>query len=212
MLSTFKFFVTQLILVLLAFYVPRVPAAEEPLQTPSQKTKEAVDKLGQAPSAVSKTLGILKGAVDSKLQGVIGSKNVPREKRNGDDLTIPEKKKEQPESPRFSAQGKRDPFRPATLKARPVSYRAPRENLSPLERFDLGQLKLVGVVWDIEEPRAMIEDSAGLGYVVKVGTPMGVNEGKVKAIGHNEIVVEEFYEDNHGARKKRNVNMKLVTE
>jgi type IV pilus assembly protein PilP len=212
MLSTFRLLVTQLSLVLLPFYAPGVPAAEETLQTPSQKTKEAVDKLGQAPSAVSKAIGILKGAVDSKLQGVIGSKSVPREKRNGDDLTIPEKKKEEPESPRFSPQGKRDPFRPVTMTARRVSHRPPRENLSPLERFDLGQLKLVGVVWDIEEPRAMIEDSAGLGYVVKVGTPMGVNEGKVKAIGHSEIVVEEFYEDNHGARKKRDVNMKLATE
>jgi type IV pilus assembly protein PilP len=203
---------TVLILSASAFFGLEIAAAQETIQTPSQKTKEAVDKLDQAPSAITKTLGTLKGAVDSKLQGLIRNKTDPSRKNNGDDLTIPAKEKEAPEPPRFSGQGKRDPFRPATMRARPVSHRAPRENLSPLERFDLGQLKLVGVVWDIEEPRAMIEDSAGLGYVVKVGTPMGVNEGKIKAIGPNEIVVEEFYEDNHGARKKRQVNMRLVTE
>jgi type IV pilus assembly protein PilP len=88
----------------------------------------------------------------------------------------------------------------------------PRENLSPLERFDLGQLKIVGIVWDIREPRAMIEDTAGLGYVIRVGTPIGSNDGKVKAIHRNQIIVEEFYEDAYGARKTRDVSMKLLTE
>jgi type IV pilus assembly protein PilP len=88
----------------------------------------------------------------------------------------------------------------------------PRENLSPLERFDLSQLKIVGVVWDIKEPRAMVEDSAGLGYVIKVGTPIGSNDGRVKAIQRDQIVVEENYEDAYGARKKRDVSMRISTE
>jgi Tfp pilus assembly protein PilP len=58
----------------------------------------------------------------------------------------------------------------------------------------------------------MIEDNAGLGYVIKVGTPIGANDGKVKAIHRNEVVVEEFYSDDYGARKKREVGMKLVTD
>lgn len=58
----------------------------------------------------------------------------------------------------------------------------------------------------------MIEDNAALGYVVKVGTPIGNNDGKVKAIHRNEVVVEEFYSDEYGARKKREVGMKLSTE
>ena len=76
----------------------------------------------------------------------------------------------------------------------------------------MSQLKLVGIVWDIKEPRAMIEDSAGLGYVVKVGTPIGSNDGKVKAIHRNEVVVEETYSDDYGARRKRDVGIKLLTD
>jgi type IV pilus assembly protein PilP len=87
-----------------------------------------------------------------------------------------------------------------------------RANLSPLERLDLGQLKIVGIVWDIREPRAMVEDAAGLGYVVKIGTPIGNNDGKVKAIRRDHVVVEESYEDAYGARKRRDVSMKLLTE
>jgi Tfp pilus assembly protein PilP len=208
MLLAFRTLFTLLI-VISELSLVGVPAAQEAVQTPAQKSKEAVDKLGQVPSLISKGIETLKGAVDSKLQRAVGNKTAPPA-TDGDDLTIPAKKVEQPEPARFSAHGKRDPFRPATMKAGSVS-RPRRENLSPLERFDLGQLKVVGVVWNIKEPRAMIEDSAGLGYIVKVGTPIGVNEGKVKGIGRSEIVIEEFYEDNYGARKKREVNMRLAT-
>jgi Tfp pilus assembly protein PilP len=76
----------------------------------------------------------------------------------------------------------------------------------------LGQLKLVGVVWHVKEPNAMIEDSVGLGYIIKVGTPIGTNEGKVKAIKPNEVIVEEAYVDLFGAKKKRDVSMKLSVE
>jgi type IV pilus assembly protein PilP len=81
-----------------------------------------------------------------------------------------------------------------------------------LERYDLGQLRLVGVVWHIKEPSAMVEDPVGLGYIVKVGTPMGTNDGKVKTIKPNEIIVEETYVDLFGAKKKREVNIKLSVE
>jgi type IV pilus assembly protein PilP len=104
----------------------------------------------------------------------------------------------------------RDPFRPMTLKSNGPSRS--RENLSPLERFDIGQLRIVGIVWDVKEPRAIIEDSAGLGYTVKVGTPIGSNDGRVKVIRRDQIIIEEVYEDAYGARKKRDIAMRLSTE
>jgi type IV pilus assembly protein PilP len=124
--------------------------------------------------------------------------------------SAPDKRLEQPESPRVLSPGKRDPFRPFTTNTRPSSRR--RENLTPLERYDLGQLKLVGVVWDVKEPNAIVEDSAGLGYVVKVGTPIGANDGKVKLITPGEIIVEETHVDIYGAKKKRDVSMVLHVE
>jgi type IV pilus assembly protein PilP len=108
------------------------------------------------------------------------------------------------------AVSKRDPFRPFTLNTRPSQRR--RENLSPLERFELGQLKLVGVIWDTKQPNAIVEDSAGLGYVVKIGTPIGSNEGKVKTIQPSKVVVEEFQFDVYGAKKKVERSMRLEPE
>jgi Tfp pilus assembly protein PilP len=58
----------------------------------------------------------------------------------------------------------------------------------------------------------MIEDKAGLGYIVQVGTPLGTNYGSVKAIQRDEIIVQESFEDVYGARKKREVAMKLSVD
>ena len=111
---------------------------------------------------------------------------------------------------RYSSSGKRDPFRPFVLELRPKRRR--RENLSPLERVEVSQLKLVGIIWDIPEPRAMVEDTAGLGYVIKIGTPIGRNDGTVKAIAPKEVVIEENFFDFYGVKKSREVKLKLVSE
>lgn len=191
-------------------FVGRVHGAEEVIRTPSDDMKEAVKKLGKAPATIGKSLQGLTDAAKEKLRQTFGAKAKTDTKADAVDLNVPKKVAESPAAPVKSKELNRDPFRPMTLRTK-VS-KAPRENLSPLERYELSQLKLVGIVWDIKEPRAMVEDSGGLGYVVKVGTPIGSNDGKVKAIHRNEVVVEEFYSDDYGTRTKRDVGIKLLTE
>jgi type IV pilus assembly protein PilP len=109
-----------------------------------------------------------------------------------------------------SAVARRDPFRPITLNFPPTVRR--RENLSPLERFEIGQLKLVGIIWDVKHPTALVEDTSGLGYVVRPGTPIGANDGKVRAIQQDSLLIEEEYLDLYGVKKRRDVSMKLAAE
>jgi Tfp pilus assembly protein PilP len=184
--------------------------AEEAIQTPSGQMKDAVDKLNKAPATIGKSLQGLTDAAKGKIQQSLGSKAKADSKVEPVDLDLPKKTPETSPVAQALKPNSRDPFRPTTLRTK-VNGPA-RENLSPLERFDLGQLKIVGIVWDIREPRAMIEDAAGLGYVVKIGTPIGSNDGKVKAIRRDHVIVEETYEDAYGARKRRDVSMKLLTE
>ena len=184
--------------------------AEEAVRTPSEQMKDSVDKLKKAPTTIGKSLQGLTEAARAKLQPSSGSKTKADGKLEPVDLTVPQKTPEAAAAAPALKENSRDPFRPTPLRTK-VNTRV-RENLSPLERFDLGQLKIVGIVWDIREPRAMVEDSAGLGYVVKVGTPIGSNDGKIKAIHRNQVIVEELYEDAYGARKRRDVSMKLLTE
>ena len=105
---------------------------------------------------------------------------------------------------------RRDPFRPFTLNLRATVRR--RENLSPLERYELGQLKLVGIIWSIKNPTALVEDTSGLGYTVRVGTPIGANDGKVKRISPDALLIEEEYIDLKEKKKKREVSMRLAAE
>ncbi len=205
-----KAWIWLLILGLLGFSRVGIIAAQDPLQTPSQKTKEAVEKFHKAPATIGKSLEALTDAAKDKLQRAMGAKRPGDTKSGGDELTLPPKKAGQPAGPHFSSEGKRDPFRPYNLRTKTTAR--PKENLSPLERFELSQLKLVGIIWDIKEPRALIEDTGGLGYIITVGTPIGSNEGKVKAIHRNEVVVMEYYEDFYGKKKPREVSLKLSVD
>jgi len=182
--------------------------AQEEKETPSQKTREALEKFKKAPATAGQSLEALKEAGKAKLQEVLGGKEAA--KAEAGSLALPTKKPEQPETPRYSSAGKRDPFRPLSL--RPKAAQRARENLSPLERYEIGQLKLVAIVWNIKEPKAMVEDAVGLGYIVKMGTLIGPNDGKVKAIKPSEVVIEESFTDFYGARKTQEISMKLPVE
>ncbi len=104
---------------------------------------------------------------------------------------------------------RRDPFRPPNLLPAGTEKRGP---LGPLERYDIGQLKLVGVVWQLGQPRAMVEDEAGLGFIVEVGTRIGKNGGVVTKVEPNRVMIEEAVLNFYGAREVRRVEMKLVEE
>ena len=205
------------LLVLFAFWelwTSGLLLAQESVTTPSDKTKEALEKFNKAPAAIGNTLQGLRDAAKEKLRQTLGGKSKAEVKAEGKaervDFTVPQKAPDVPLPAPALKEASRDPFRPMTLRTKIDS--GARENLSPLERVDLGQLKVVGIIWDIKEPRAMVEDTAGLGYVVKVGTPIGSNDGKIKAIHRNQIVIEEFTADIYGVRKKRDVSMNLATE
>ncbi len=181
--------------------------AQDNVKPPSQKTKEAVNKFKDAPGAAGKVLHDLKTAVSAKLGVADGQVKTAKATSEPEPMLAPEIKTEDAPPPVLRG---RDPFRPFTLHSRRPP--TPRERLSPLERYDLGQLKLVGVIWDVKTPNAMVEDSTGLGYVVRIGTPIGNNEGKVKAIEQSGLVIEEIQYDFYGAKKKVERNMKLAPE
>ena len=84
--------------------------------------------------------------------------------------------------------------------------------LWPLQRFDLEQLKLVGIIWDVTAPKAMILDPAGKGYVVKVNERIGRNNGYIARIREGEIIVVESTTGLDGKLVYVTKLMKLQTE
>jgi type IV pilus assembly protein PilP len=103
----------------------------------------------------------------------------------------------------YSGKGKTDPFEPllreeaaqASAARLTAKKRAPQ---SPLEKIDLGQLKLVAIIASATGNRALVEEASGKGYILREGTYVGLNSGKVVDIALEKIVVEEEYEDVYG--------------
>jgi type IV pilus assembly protein PilP len=114
--------------------------------------------------------------------------------------------------PIYNPKGKMDPFEPLfkkptmALKKSKIKRRTPR---TPLERIDISQLKLVAIVLASSGNRALVEESSGKGYVVKKGTYMGTNSGKVVKIEKSKVIVAEEYQDYRGKVIVRNKEIKL---
>lgn len=110
----------------------------------------------------------------------------------------------------YDPSGKRDPFRPLFLLRRPAAQTV--EPMTPLQRYEIGQLRLVGVVYDLAPPRAMVEDSSGLGFILTPGTAIGPNGGVVTAIRPRQVVVEEWQTDVIGQRHKKEFVLELPAD
>jgi type IV pilus assembly protein PilP len=105
----------------------------------------------------------------------------------------------------YDATGRRDPFRP------PRAGTVRTGEQTPLQRYEIGQLRLVAVIYDTREPRAVVEDDQGLGYIVKVGTPIGPNGGQVREIERGRVLISEDSVDFYGEHRLNEVAMELRT-
>ena len=120
----------------------------------------------------------------------------------------PEKKEEAEYS--YSPAGKPDPFKPfiQLVSARGGS----RAALTPLQKFDISQLKLVAIISAPWENIALVEDVTGKGYFLKKGTWIGKNDGKVTKILKDKVIIEEVYQDIFGQTKTNEISLSLQKE
>lgn len=103
----------------------------------------------------------------------------------------------------YDPQGKLDPFEPlfrekaaAVILSKKTTKK--RQPLTPLEKLDLSQLELVGVIRALSGNRALVQEASGKGYVVTKGTYIGTLSGKIVEILADRIIVAEEVEDIYG--------------
>jgi type IV pilus assembly protein PilP len=70
-------------------------------------------------------------------------------------------------------------------------------------------LKLVGIILASSGNRALVEEASGKGYVIKKGTYIGINGGKIVKIQKEIVTVEEKFEDYSGKIQTRKRQIKL---
>jgi type IV pilus assembly protein PilP len=110
----------------------------------------------------------------------------------------------------YNPAGKRDPFFSPLYRVTEQGGTTADEAKTPLQRLDLGQFKVVGIILETRGPKALIEDNSGLGYIVTSGTLIGSNGGVIKAIEPNKILVEEYETDLFGKRQALEKEMSLT--
>ena len=109
----------------------------------------------------------------------------------------------------YDPTGKRDPFKPFRAIRTTTRKDIPKDQLEPLQRWELDRLQIVGILWDVGTPRAMIKDPDGAVFTVIKNSKIGRNEGYVSAIREGEIVIVEVrYEDDKPIKETRVMELK----
>lgn len=107
----------------------------------------------------------------------------------------------------YSPAGQRDPFEELLqVKKSVTNNNAP---LTPLQKFDLNQFRILGIIIGKGEPKAMVAAPGDKSFILKKGMKIGKNDGTVTKITPDGIHVEEKYYDFSGAVRTNPQVMKL---
>ena len=112
----------------------------------------------------------------------------------------------------YRAKGKRDPFKPFIHIGPAGEEKRKGKRLTPLEKLELGQLTLTGIVWGAGENMAVVEDSVGRGYILRRGARIGMHSGRVMSILKDSIIIRERHRDHFGKSKSVRTSLKLHDE
>lgn len=96
----------------------------------------------------------------------------------------------------YDPTGRRDPFKPygesQSTQAPDISTpERPSVPVEPLQMYDISQYRLLGIVWEVRDPKAMIMDPTGRTHMIRRQTRIGRNNGFVASIREGEVIVVE---------------------
>jgi len=113
----------------------------------------------------------------------------------------------------FDPTGLRDPFEPfIRLEEKKPKEKKPQVFIpkTPLQRYAIEELRLVGVIWSGgEKSVALVEDPEGKGYMATGGALVGDRGGRIVRIYPDRVDVEERFVDLFGEENVKVVTMTL---
>lgn len=119
-------------------------------------------------------------------------------------VLVPEEQKK----PQYQITGIRDPFQPFARSTQGELSEEKSSITDPLQKLTLSQIELVGVILG-KEKRALIEESSGMGFIIKEGTLIGENSGIVTSILKEGVTVKQHFKDYMGRVNTREVILSL---
>ncbi|MBI2375449.1 MAG: pilus assembly protein PilP [Deltaproteobacteria bacterium] len=109
----------------------------------------------------------------------------------------------------YSPIGKRDPFRSIFEEIR---KEVDETELTELQRYEVDQLRLTGIITGRATPYAMVEDPEKKGHTLTRGTLIGKNWGRVSAITPDCVIIKEEYRDYTGRKVENKIELCLPAE
>ena len=106
----------------------------------------------------------------------------------------------------YDPKSRRDPFQSL---ARLVKVDKTRAEMPPLQRVQISDLKLLGIMWGGYGYYALVQTPDGKGYTVKEGMLMGSNNGVIATITDRAIIVSEPSIDITGQKSTKDVELLL---
>ena len=165
--------------------------SEPPLQS-RQITKKIIVEKKEVQTPTPQPKETVQADISNSKQELVAEKSPTAKKTNMPEISV-----------LYTPEGKLDPFE-TLFKKESVSLAVgnkkikQRKPLTPLERVNLSQLTLVGIIQAPSGNRALVQETTGKGYVVKKGTYIGTNSGKIVQILKDRIIIEEESEDIYG--------------
>jgi type IV pilus assembly protein PilP len=117
--------------------------------------------------------------------------------------------------PLYNPAGKTDPFEPLIKETPKIQTEsetyADTDHKGPtaLEKIDLSQLKLTGVMLAASGNKALVREASGRGHVISEGTPIGIHRGRVAGVLQDKVIVKEKMKDLRGRFFFKETELKL---
>ncbi len=110
----------------------------------------------------------------------------------------------------YVRENRTDPFVPF-IQERVSVTEMPMEELSGMQKFEPGQLKVVAIMLSPVDKFAMVQDSNNQGYILREGILLG-RTGVVEAIVPNKVIVKNYSYNLAGDKIYKTVEMVLRQE
>jgi type IV pilus assembly protein PilP len=111
---------------------------------------------------------------------------------------------------RLDFSGKKDPFRSYVVAAKTKLALPPLPGKQlPIQTYEVGQFKILGIITGLAENRAMVQDPSGKSYVIKAGALIGSRNGRLLNIKPNALEISEQYREDSGRISTKVVRLTL---
>ena len=103
--------------------------------------------------------------------------------------------------PLYDPTGKIDPFEPLFKETPKITSGSAtyadneRKPIHDLEKIDLSQLRLTGIILAASGNKALVQEASGRGHVISKGTYIGTHGGRVSGVLRDMVIVEEKMKD-----------------